>query len=111
MGMKSKRKGKVGEREAAEALREVGIDARRGVQYQGGEESPDVVAEIPGVHFEVKRTERFRLYAALRQAIEECGGAIPVVLHRANREEWVAIVRLADLPNLATQVYLTLAQG
>jgi hypothetical protein len=35
---------------------------------------------------------------------------IPLVLHRANQQPWVAIVRLDDLPKLAVQLYLTLAE-
>ncbi len=67
-------------------------------------------AAIPGVHFEVKRVEALRLYPALEQAIEDAGENVPVVLHRANQKPWVAIVRLDDLPKLAVQLYLTLAQ-
>ena len=110
MGAKSRRKGKRGELDAAAAIRRVfGTEARRGRQYQGTDESPDVLADIPGVHFEVKRVEALRLYDALAQAAEDAGDGIPVVLHRANRRPWVAVVQLDDLPRLAVQLYLTLA--
>lgn len=103
------RKGKTGEREAAhEVARIFGVEARRGVQFQGGTDSPDIKHGIDGVHFEVKRTESLRLWKALEQAIADCGQSVPVVLHRANGKPWVAIVRLDDLPKLATQVYLTM---
>lgn len=95
MGMKSKRKGCVGEREIASIIREYGYDARRGVQYHGGTDSPDVVG-LPGIHIEVKRTERLSLYDAMAQAIHDCGSNIPVVMHRKNNCEWVAIMRLSD---------------
>ena len=72
---------------------------------------PDVVADIPDVHIECKRTERLRLYDALEQAIGDAGQKVPVVMHRQNRKPWVAIVRLEDLPKLAVQVYLTLAEN
>jgi hypothetical protein len=46
MGRMSRQKGKRGEREAAAELGQLlGVDARRGVQYQGGPESPDVVLD------------------------------------------------------------------
>jgi hypothetical protein len=107
----SRRKGAEGEREAAaEIHRLFGVEARRGRQYQGTDESPDVLAAIPEVHFEVKRVEHLRLYPALDQAAADAGENIPVVLHRANQQPWVAIVRLEDLPKLAVQLYLTLAQ-
>ena len=112
MGAKSKRKGKRGELEAAAEIRRLfGVEARRGRQYQGTDESPDVLAAIPDVHFEVKRTESLRLHDALTQAMEDAGQSVPVVLHRANRQPWLAIVRLDDLPRLAVQLYLTMAQN
>ena len=108
----SKRKGARGEREAAgELARLFGIEARRGQQFQGGPDSPDVVTELEGVHFEVKRCESLSLYAALEQAIADAGDNIPVVLHRRSRKPWLAIVRLDDLPRLSTQLYLTLAEN
>ena len=107
----SRRKGARGELEAAaEIQRLFRVAARRGQQFCGGPESPDVVAEIPGVHFEIKRAETFRLYAALEQAIADAGQNIPVVLHKQNHRPWVAIVRLDDLPQLAVQLYLKLAE-
>ncbi len=104
MGRFSRNKGKVGERELARELARVfGVAARRGVQFQGGPDSPDVVTDIPDVHIECKRTERFRLYEALEQAVEDAGvQKIPVVCHRRNKKPWVAVVRLDDLPRLAT---------
>jgi hypothetical protein len=112
MGARSRRKGVRGELEAAAELRRLfRVEARRGRQFQGGDESPDVAAAIERVHFEVKRTEALRLYPALEQAVADAGEKIPVVLHRANQQPWVAIVRLDDLPQLAVQLYLTLAQN
>jgi len=101
MGAKSRRKGCRGEREAADAIQQLfGVEARRGCQYHGGPDSPDVQTAIAGVHWEVKRCESLRLYAALDQAIADAGSNIPVVLHRSNHRPWVAIVRLSDLPQL-----------
>jgi hypothetical protein len=111
MGAKSRRKGVRGELEAAAELRRLfRVEAHRGRQYHGGDETPDVKAAIDRVHFEVKRVEALRLYAALDQAIADAGPNIPVVLHRASQRPWVAIVRLDDLPQLAIQLYLTLAE-
>jgi len=105
MGRTSRTKGKVGEREAAKEIsRVLGVDARRGVQYAGGTDSPDVVHGLPGVHFEVKRTERLSLWAAIDQATADAGDQTPVVLHRSNRRPWIAIVRLEDLPSLAESI-------
>ena len=99
MGRFSRNKGKVGERELAHELtRVLGVSARRGVQFRGGSGSPDVIADIPDVHIECKRTERFRLYEALDQAVADAGANVPVVLHRQSRKPWVAFIRLDDLP-------------
>lgn len=100
--MNSREKGKRGEREAAEAMREhLGVEARRGVQYAGGPESPDVKHSIPGVHVEVKRVERLNLSAAMAQAsVEADPTEIPVVLSKRNRDEWLVTLRLADVKDL-----------
>lgn len=96
MSAMSRNKGKVGEREVAQLLRDHGFDARRGVQFQGGPDSPDVIG-IDGVHVEVKRTEAFRLYAALEQAtLEARDGDMPAVFHRANQKSWVVVLHAGD---------------
>jgi len=101
MGRFSRNKGKVGERELAHELtRVLGVSARRGVQFQGSPDSPDVIADIPDLHIECKRTERFRLYEALDQAVADAGTKVPVVFHRQNHQPWVAVIRLDDLPPL-----------
>ena len=92
--MNSREKGKRGERELANWLKERGHDARRGQQYAGGTDSPDVICEtLPGVQIEVKRTEKLNLYAALAQAqFDSLGQGIPTVWHRKNNREWVVIL-------------------
>jgi hypothetical protein len=95
-------KGKRGEREAAKAVAEaLGIAARRGQQFSGLE-GEDIVTDLDGVHFEVKRTERLNLYAAMQQAtLDASVDDVPVVLHRKNKQQWVAIVPLDQLTKLA----------
>ena len=95
-GKYSRNKGKSGEREFVKLLKQYGFDAQRGVQYKGTPDSPDIIG-IPGFHIEVKRTERLRLYDALKQSIlESNNNEIPIVAHRKNREEWVVILRATD---------------
>ncbi len=99
--MNSRRKGKTGELDAVHALeRALNVQARRGVQYKGTPDSPDVVIPLP-VHIEVKRRERVNLYEAMEQAAEQCGAKIPVVMWRRNRKPWLVCVRLEDLARLA----------
>ena len=82
----------------------LGIAARRGQQFSGLE-GQDIVTELDGVHFEVKRTERLNLYAAMEQATLDAGtDDVPVVLHRKNKQQWVAIVPLDQLMQLAERI-------
>ena len=101
MTINSSRKGKVGEREAALFLRTHGFEARRGQQHAGGPDSPDVVHDIDGIHLEVKRVEKLRIYEALEQADRDSAVSdMPVVLHRRNRKPWVVIMYGGDFLEL-----------
>lgn len=96
MGKASRDKGKRGERECAALLKAHGFDARRGQQFNGSDGSADVVG-LPGFHVEVKRTEALRIYEAMHQAEGDArDGEIPLVLHRRNRKEWLAILKADD---------------
>jgi Holliday junction resolvase len=100
MARKSRNKGKVGEREVAALLREHGFEGARGVQYQGGRDSADVVG-LPGFHIEVKRAETFSAYKALEQAVADSGGAAtPVVFHRSNARPWIVVMDALDFIDL-----------
>ena len=98
--MNSRAKGARGEREFAEYLRGFGIEARRGQQFAGGPDSPDVVTNIDGIHIEVKRVEAGSPYKWMAQAIRDAGLNIPVVAHRRNDHEWLAVMRMDDLIGL-----------
>ena len=94
MGKMSRDKGKTGERELAKILRSYGFEARRGVQYKGGADSPDVVG-LDGVHIEVKRCERLELWKAIMQSCADSDtNEIPAVFHRKNKMPWVVILPL-----------------
>lgn len=111
MGAMSRQKGKRGEREAAaEIERLFRCEARRGVQFRGGPESPDVVHGIEGLHLEVKRTESLRVWDAIEQAVADAGeDNLPAVLHRKNGKDWLFIARLEDMPEIAVKLFGTLA--
>jgi hypothetical protein len=101
--MNSKLKGKVGELEAAKFLASHGFPARRGQQFAGGGDSPDVVCEgLPAFHFEIKRTERTDLYGWMRQARADAApDRMPVVMHRRNNAVWLVVLDARDFLNLA----------
>jgi hypothetical protein len=86
----SKRKGKIGELEFAAVLREHGFDGRRGQQFSGGADSPDVVsAALAWLHIEVKRTQALNLAKACAQAEGDASGKPWVVAHRRNHAPWL----------------------
>lgn len=92
----SRRKGKDGELELAHFLQTYGYDARRGQQYSGSNGDADVVG-VPGLHIECKRVQQTNIDEWLKQAIEDARpGEVPVVMHRKNRTEWKATLRLDD---------------
>lgn len=95
----SRTKGKTGELELAEVLRANGYtNAHRGQQFHGGGDSPDVMGGPDEFHIECKRTETGNLYKWLEQAKRDAPeGKIPLVVHRKNKQEWVAIMPLQDL--------------
>ena len=109
MGRKQRDKGQRGEREARDKLKKLfDCHAERGRQHHGRDDAPDVLTDIPVVHWEVKRTEARRLQEAVAQAISDCGERVPVVLHKANRKDWLAIVRLDDLPELVERIFYSM---
>lgn len=86
-----------------------GIPARRGQQYEGSSDSPDVVAgdALAGVHLEVKRVQAGNLYNWLEQANTDADLAkTPVVVHRRNGKQWVAILDFRDFITLMETIYV-----
>lgn len=98
----SKQKGNRGEREVANILKEMGLTARRGVQYSGSPDSPDVVCdELNEYHLEVKHVEKLNIWDAISQAVQDCGDKTPVVICRKNNKPWLAVTFLDDFVRLA----------
>ena len=87
--MNSKQKGARGEREWRDYLREQGYEARRGQQFSGSPDSPDVICPDLPFHFEVKRVEKLNLLDACAQAEGDCGGKPWIVAHRRNNTPWL----------------------
>ena len=98
MGKYSRGKGKRGEQELANELRQLGFDsARRAQQYCGTESSADILG-LEKIHIECKRCESLSIYKAMQQAIHDAGETqdIPVVMHRRSRQPWLVIMTLED---------------
>lgn len=93
----------MGELDFVHFLKDRGIEARRGQQYEGSSDSPDVIAGgcLSDFHVEVKRTERTNLYPWLEQACTDADICkTPVVAHRRNGERWVIILDARDFIRL-----------
>ena len=96
MAVKSKAKGKKGELELVEELRQCGYaNARRSAQYCGNTgEAPDIV-NVDGLHIECKRREQIQDEVFIQQAEREAKkGLVPVVMYRRSREKWKVCLRL-----------------
>lgn len=94
--MNSREKGKRGERQWRDELRANGYTARRGQQFSGSPDSPDVVCdELGWIHFEVKAVERLNIEDAMEQARRDGGASrtghqkTPVVAHRRSHRRWL----------------------
>ena len=88
--MNSRAKGARGERRWRDELRANGYRARRGQQFSGSPDSPDVVCEdLAWAHFEVKAVEKLNIYDAIEQALHDCGRKVPFVCHCRNFRPWL----------------------
>lgn len=101
MGKSSQRKGRAGERELRDRLKEYGYSVECGEPVSFGE-VPDLVG-LPGVHIECKRVERLNVPEAMKQAVrdsEKFRDGMPALFHRRNRQPWLVTVRLEDFMRL-----------
>ena len=83
MGRSSRQKGARGEREFRDLLRRYGFACDR-----DGSERGDLIHDVPGIHFEVKRRETLALPAWIRQAEGDAGDKVPVIAWRKNGQLW-----------------------
>src|SRR5438552_15891275 len=105
--MNSREKGKRGERQWRDELRAQGFQARRGQQFSGSPDSPDVVCEqLRWIHFEVKAVERLNIEEAMEQARKDAGKSeirdpksegnpnsqirkVPILTHKRSLRGWL----------------------
>lgn len=98
MAVNSKAKGVRGEREFARLCQDEGYDVRRTQQFCGNTGDAADCVGLPGIHIEVKRTERLHLYDAVEQAIRDSQkfGYIPIVASRCNDKPWLITMTALD---------------
>lgn len=96
-GKSSRTKGHSFERAVAKWFRDRGIPAKRGWQSRGGgKEEADVIIDAP-YHVECKAMARSAVYSHIDQAARDCPeGKTPVVIMKADRRPWLAIMNAED---------------
>lgn len=87
----SRRKGSDGEREFRDVLRSYGFAAER-----DGRLEADLAHNVEGVHFEIKRREKYEIQSWLEQAERDAGSAVPCVVFRRSRQPWRVIVPASE---------------
>lgn len=106
MGLKSRDKGKRGEREARDQVRTLwnAPGCVRTAQVSG-KYSGDLMGGPEGLHLEVKRYKRIVASDFMKQAIEDAApGEIPVVLSREDGGDWLVTVRMKDSLEFAERI-------
>ena len=97
MGKASQRKGRRGEIELRDRLKQFGYEVQIGEPQSYGAD-PDLTG-LPGVHVEAKRCEKICIPEWLRQASRDAvkfGDGLPAVFHRQNRTDWAVTMTLSD---------------
>ena len=95
MGLKSRNKGKRGEREVAALIHDLlGIDARRRVRQHDGDSD---IEGVDGWSIEVKNCATLNVAAWWRQAVEQATDGVPVLLYKVPRKGWRALWPLSCL--------------
>ena len=86
----SRAKGARAERRWRDELRAQGFSARRGQQFSGSADSPDVVCDqLSWLHFEVKAVERLNIWDAHDQAARDARVKPFVIAHTKNFRPWL----------------------
>mgnify|MGYP002798740963 FL=1 len=104
MAINSRNKGKKGERELANILKDYGYDCRRGQQYNGLD-GEDVVG-LDYIHIEVKRVQALNLDEAMEQAKKDSkDNQMPAVFHRKNNKKWKVTMELDNWIQIYNEYY------
>jgi hypothetical protein len=96
----SRSKGKRGELEFINRhLRPFWPNACRNID-QFGDQKQDCL-NVAGVHWQIKRTERFEFWKAVEQATSEAASTdVPIVAVRRNRSKWYCVIEADELVDL-----------
>lgn len=109
--MNARAKGTRGEQEIARFYRALGYGAVR-VPNSGGLDVPGDVIGVPGIHIEIKRAERLRLWEGLAQAERDAPeNTIPTLHFRRDRDIWWVAIPLGDFARMLHQFHQTFDGG
>ena len=100
MSAAQRNKGARAEREAAAALRAIGLEAERSAR-NGVDAGEDLYHGFPGARIEVKWTESWRIPEWWTKLVAEAGRLMPVLMIRRRRLPWLMVIRVEDFPALA----------
>jgi hypothetical protein len=101
-GRMSRNKGANAEREWCAMLKERGFSATRNRIGAAGD---DVLHNVPNTSFEVKRQERLMIPDWLRQAREQAGSRVPVLVFRRSAEPWHVALRAEDYLDMIEKLH------
>lgn len=108
MGAMSRRKGKVGELEVVQVLRDHGLKAQRTAPLQAarGVHDADVIG-VEGFHLEIKRAERVEIDKWCAQAaLASRPTDTPAVVWRRSRQPWRVALDLTEFLELVRRASL-----
>jgi hypothetical protein len=87
------------------------VDARRGQQYQGGQDSPDIVFD-KRISIECKHVNKLNINQAMLQSKNDSAPSqVPVVIHKADFKPWLVTVPLDDLIKFAKIIVNIACEG
>jgi hypothetical protein len=110
LGKAEREKGKRYERHVASLFREYGFEAHRGVQYQGGPGSPDVVLGCGGLHIEAKHVNKLNIQNAMDQSVRDSGeDELPCVIHHRDDCDDLVTMRFHDWVKLFVEYSASMA--
>lgn len=111
MSRSQREKGKLGERRARDIVKSWGINARRGVQYRGDPEAPDVVCEAD-IYVEAKwRAAGHPGKWLAEAAVEAPLNHVPCVIHKRPRQPELVTLYAEHVPAFVDAVRRAIAKG
>lgn len=102
----SRQKGARGERLVRDIFISHGFGARRGQQFAGGPDSPDVIIpDLPWLHVESKFVENLDLNKAVEQSERDGEGKFSVVFSKKKNKDWLVTMTVEAFFEVLTKAH------